>query len=314
MRTLMILVSAFVLSWAQSVLTPQYTLKASGTVQDLFLEGKNLYCATDAGSVDVFDTETKRVIEQIHMPKIQDFAGDVIPAKIYSVDVLKGRLLIVAQASKGFRELWMYENKKLIKLIGIERELLITKARFVDGERVLLGMLSNMIVLHNIKQKVDEYALQVSTSSFSDFALSEDKKSFVSTDESGIIRRYESYTGRELEELEALNLDRVYQLDYKKGVVLSAGQDRRAVVYKKSENYYLGFDFLLYSCALSPNAKLGAVAYNEQNEILVFNVATKSKLYNLVGQDATMTKILFVDESSLFSSSDSVNVNFWKLK
>ena len=84
-------------------------------------------------------------------------------------------------------------------------------------------------------------------------------------------------------------------------------------VYDDFSSYYLQFDFLLYSCALSPSANIGAIAYNEQNDILIFDITTKSYLYNLTGQNATLTQILFIDENKLFASSDSEEINYFIL-
>jgi WD40 repeat protein len=178
----------------------------------------------------------------------------------------------------------------------------------------VFALLSNQIGKYDIKAKKLNYLVQISTSSFSHFMLSEDKKTIVTTDESGIVRVLDVLTAKETQKQRALNLDRVYQLDYKNGVILTAGQDRKSVIYKDSSSSSLDFDFLLYSCALSPSAKLGAVAYNEKNEVLVFDTDSMNKLYNLVGQKATLTQILFKNENEVFVSSDDTNINYFKLK
>jgi len=75
----------------------------------------------------------------------------------------------------------------------------------------------------------------------------------------------------------------------------------------------LNFDFLLYSCALSKDSKRGAIAYNEKNEVLIFDTTTRKYLYNLTGQEATITQILFAKTNELFVSSDSKKINYFKL-
>jgi WD40 repeat protein len=144
--------------------------------------------------------------------------------------------------------------------------------------------------------------------------LSEDKKVLVTTDESGIVRKIKVENAQIFGENKNKNLDKVYQIDYKNGVILTAGQDRQAVIYKDFTDYSMRFDFLLYSCGLSPKAKLGGIAYNEKNEVLIFDVNTKEKLYNLKGQKATLTQILFKNKDEVFVSSDDSSINYFKLK
>ena len=311
-----IILSLFVLTlYAFSLedLTPTYSLKAKGAVQDILYTKGVLYAANSNGSVEIFDVASKEVIKTIEIPSIEDFMGDIIPAKIYSIDLIANKLLIVSQGMKGYRTLWIYENDTLHKVFDIEKKYFIQKASFVDENRILFGLLSNQIGLYNLQTQTLEYMNQVSHSSFSHFKLSQDKQRFASTDESGIVRIFNTQDGSLFKELDALNLDRVYQVDYKNGVVLTAGQDRKAVVFsQRGSTYSLNFDFLLYSCALNAKATRGAVSYNEKNEVLVFDINTKKYLYNLTGQKATLTQILFISDNELFASSDSEIINYWK--
>jgi WD40 repeat protein len=293
-------------------LTPTFSLKAKGDVQDIVYHNGLLYAGNSNGSVEIFDLSTQEMIKRIEIPTIIDFMGDEMPSKIYSIDVIDNRLLIVSQGMKGYRNLWIYENDALIKAIDIEQKYFIRQAAFVNKHHILFALLSNQIGLYNLQTKKLEYMFQVSPSSFSHFKLSEDKQHFVTTDESGVVRSYESLNGKFIQKIGAKNLDRVYQLDYKNGVVLTAGQDRKAVIYSNSYTASLDFDFLLYSCALSDDASLGAVSYNEKNEVLVFDVQSRKYLYNLMGQKATLTQILFISNQEVFASSDSEIINYWK--
>jgi len=294
-------------------LTPTKIFKATGTVQSMVFQDGKLYAGTDNGTVEVFSTTTNEKVQTIKLPNIKDFIGDTIPSKIYSIDVIKDKILIVSQGMKGYRNIFTYENEKLEKMIGIDKKMFIQKASFISSDLILFGLLSNQIGLYDIKNKKQLYLIQVSHSSFSHFMVSDDKKSFATTDESGRVRVLNVNNGQFIKEPKALNLDKVYQLDFKKDLILTAGQDRKAVVYDSFSSYSLDFDFLLYACALSPKAKLGAIAYNEQNEVLVFDIKTQKYLYNLSAQEATLTQILFINEKELFVSSDSQIINYYKL-
>lgn len=313
-----ILITFFVVAslslFAQQQKEPSKSFMASGDVQDMVISENTLYVATDASKVDIFDLDTKILSKSIQIPTIKDFMGKEINSKIYSVDVLGKDIIFVSEGEGGYRVLWKYSNEKLEKLIDTNKKHFIREARFVDKSKILMGLLTNEHILYDTVQKKVIYNTQFSTSSFSDFTLSEDKTKYVSTDESGIVRVVDTKTSNVIEELPPKNVDRVYQLDYKKGVVLTAGQDRRAVVYKPFGTYHFEFEFLLYASALNTNATLGAVAYNIQNDVLVFDVESKQKLYSLTNARATITKILFINDNELLVSSDSKQINYYKLK
>lgn len=301
-------------SFALEEVTPTYSLKATGAVQDIVYKDELLYAGTANGTVEIFDTKEKKIIRTIEVPKIKDFMGDTISAKVYSIDLIEDKILLVTQGMKGYRNLWIYEKEKLRKLISIDKKFFIQKASFVSDTRIVFALLSNQIGIFDIEKNDVTVLTQVSQSSFSHFALNENRSKLVTTDESGVIRVLKTSDLVVEKRLKALNLDRVYQLDFKKGKILTAGQDRKAVFYDSFSSYALNFDFLLYSCALSKNAKYGAIAYNEENEILVFNTSSKKYLYKLIGQDATLTQILFISDKEIFASSDSQTINFWRLK
>jgi len=311
-KKLLILLFTISLFALQDV-TPTKIFKATGTVQSMAFQNGKLYAGTDNGTVEVFNIKNQNKIRTIKIPNIKDFMGDVISAKIYSIDIINDKILIVSQGMKGYRNIFIYEDEKLEKIIDIDKKMYIQKAAFISSDLVFFGLLSNQIGLYDIKNKKQIYLIQVSPSSFSHFMVSADKKKIAHTDESGRVRVIDVKNGQLIREPKALNLDKVYQLDFKKGLILTAGQDRKAVIYDGYSSYSLDFDFLLYACALSPKAKLGAVAYNEKNEVLIFDTKTQKYLYNLSAQEATLTQILFINEKELFLSSDSQIINYYTL-
>ncbi len=294
-------------------LVPSKVFTASGTVQSIVVTDNKLYAGTDNGTVEIFNTDTNEKIHTIKIPDIKDFMGDNIPSKIYSIDLLGDKILIASQGMQGFRNIFLYEDNELKKIIGIEKGYYIQKAAFISDKKIVFGLLSNQIGVFDFSKNKLDYLIQISPSSFSHFMIDEDKKTIATTDESGIVRILDLSSGQVIKQLKALNLDRVYQLDYKNNIILTAGQDRKAVIYKEFSNYSLDFDFLLYSCGLSPKAELGAVAYNEKNEVLVFDVNSQKKLYNLQGQKATLTQILFKNKQEVFISCDDPNITYFKL-
>ena len=300
--------------FALETIFPTKSFETTGSIQSMVYKDNKLYAGTSNGTVEIFDIEKNKKIKTITIPAIKDFMGDEIAAKIYSIDLIDDRILIVSQGIKGYRNIFIVKNDSLVKVIDIDQKMFIQKASFVSSDLIVFGLLSNQLGLYNIATKKLIYLKQISHSSFSHFMLSEDKKTVAHTDESGKVRIIDLKDGTVTVEPKALNLDKVYQLDFKKNIILTAGQDRKAVVYDGSNSYSLQFDFLLYACALSEDAKRGAIAYNEENEILIFDIKTQKYLYNLSAQEATLTQILFINKKELFVSSDSQIINYYKLQ
>ena len=311
-----ILTILFTLNLYGTIITPSYSMKSSGSVTDFIVEGDLLYAATDQGLIDVFDYKKRKRINRYNIPNITDFTGDIIPAKIHSIDKLIGKneLLIVSQGENGFRDVSIIDAEKVSKLVDAKKDkMMIKKASFINKNTIILGLLSNEIILFKDKKIV--YKEQINTSTFSDFELNHSRSKIISTDESGNIHIIDVKSGRTDMEIDGLNLDNVYKLNYFNNRIITGGQDRRVAVYKISnkEKYYLQSDFLVYCVALNNKGTLGAYLANEENDIIVFNTMTKQKVLTLKGQKTLPTNIVFVTDNTIISSGGDPEILVWEL-
>ena len=189
---------------------------ASGAVVDIIYDNNKLYAATDASSVDIFNINTTKLIDRIVVDKITDFMGDVIDSKVYSVDKIDNKILILSQAQKGARRVHIYQDKNIELIIPYTEGLFIAKAKFIDENNIILGLLSNEIISYDIKEKKTNYRIQISQSKFSNFALNEDKTEVVIADESGDLKIHSTKDGSHIKELTGKNLDNVFQVGLQK--------------------------------------------------------------------------------------------------
>ena len=302
--------------FAASFQQPSQQYVSSGAVVDMVLADQKLYAATDASSVDLFDLKSAKLLEKITVSKITDFMGDVIDSKVYSVDVLDGAVVLLSQGEKGFRRVHTYRDGKLTEVISIKDQLYIAKVAFLDSKTLLLGLLSNEIIAYDIATKKMNYREQVSFSKFSNFVFNEKKSEVVVADESGDLKIHNTKDGKLIKTLEGQNLDNVFQVDYKKGIIATAGQDRRVVIYNTTFNsaYYKTAPFLIYGVGLSPSGKLVAYASDEQNNVTVFNTSSKSTVGHYGGNKMTLSKIIFINEKEFLVSSDDKTINLYKIK
>ena len=296
--------------------SPSSKFVTSGAVVDMVVADKKLYAATGASSVDVFDLESTKIVQKIEVSKITDFMGDVIDSKVYSVDVMDGAVALLSQGEKGYRRVHTYNDGKLVEVISVKDQLYIAKVAFLDSKTLLLGLLSNEIISYDIASKKMNFREQVSFSKFSNFALNEKKSEVVVADESGDLKIHNTKDGALIKTLAGENLDNVFQVDYKNGIIATAGQDRRVVVYNTTFNsaYYKTASFLIYGVGLSPSGKLVAFASDEQNNVTVFKTSSKSTVGHYGGNKMTLSKIIFINETEFLVSTDDKTINLYNIK
>ncbi len=317
MKKFLILLTILTIQLIGSDIKPDLEIKVEGNAQDLVLAGDNLYIGTSAGKVIRYNIKDNNITKVISLKNIKDFMGDEIPAKVFSVDFMDGRWLYLSQSDVGgYSNLWIYENNQTKQLISPKDKLAIIKARFIDKDHALLGLLSNEALLFDLNNKKILYRVQLTPSKFSDFDLNEDRSKAAFGCESGEITIIDTKSGKILKSLKGINKDNVYKVAFQKDIVSGAGQDRRGSYYHingKKGDFFQG-NFLIYATALSPSAKRVAFAMDENNDITIYDLDKKSIIAKLKGQKSTLNSIIFRDEDTLFSASDDDTIMKWKIK
>jgi len=301
---------------ASSMKKPIQSFKASGSVVDMLYKNDKIYIATDAGVVDIFDYKTKKIIKKITVPKIKDFMGDEIDSTVFSVDEIDGNIMILSKSKNGYNRIHIYKNNKKTLIIDYKKSLAIIKAKYLDKNTLLLALLDNEIISYDIKNAKENYRIQVSGAKFSDFDLSEDKKTLVVTDESGDVNIFNSKDAKHIKTLTGQNLDNVFEIEYRSGVIATAGQDRRVAIYvpKFNSAYHIQAKFIVYSVGLSPSGKIVAYSSNENNDVALQNTITKAVLGNFTGNSITLSNILFINENEFLVASNSPTINLYRIK
>ncbi|MBE0514571.1 WD40 repeat domain-containing protein [Sulfurimonas sp.] len=316
MKLLLFLTFLFPLLLSAEIKEPLRSFTSSGGVVDLLYKDGRLYSATNASCVDIFDYKSAKLIKKIEVEKIEDFMGDLVDSKVYSVDVLNEKILILSQDRQGFRRVHINQNEKTKLLFDYSKSLTVSKAKFLDENTVLLALLSNELISYDIKNGSINWMIQVSGAKFSDFALDEKKERVVVADESGDLKIHSTKDGKRLKLLSGQNLDNVFQVDYKNNVIATAGQDRRAVIYdlKADSSYYIESGFLIYSVGLSPSGKIVGYASDEENNISLVEVSTKNSLGKFGANRMTLAKIVFINENEFLAASDDRVINLYSVK
>ncbi|RDU63478.1 WD40 repeat domain-containing protein [Helicobacter sp. MIT 14-3879] len=276
-----------------------------------------LYVSTNNGVVEVYNIKSKKNLYNIKLDSIKDYLNNDINPKIFQTHTIDGKnILILSQDSNGDSKLFIYDGLKLNK-ININSEPIIKKAYFVDNENILLGFLSNEIWLYNIKTNSIIWRQKPSDAVFSDLIINDyEDYEAISTTEGGIIYIIDLKNGNIKKELKGANFDNIYTLVSVKNIILSAGRDRICGIYNKDNNKFrrLHTEFLSYVVGLSKDSTLGAVSYNEDNDILIFKIKNLDRISLLKGGDALPNTIIFINNKSIIASFDSKSILFWNIK
>ncbi len=317
MRVLVLLLFAGSLLWSAETFTPVASIDLNGTAKDMVYRDGELVVATDMGHIEVYKMPERTKRLEVSIPDVKDFMGDIMPARVMSTDRFAQKYLLLSDSGKGgYANLFLYAEGKLTQLITPEDKKALIKARFIDADHILLGYLSNEAALFDIHSKKERYRVQLSESKFSDFALNENRTQAVFSCESGVLSVIDVASGRLIRTLEGQNVDNVYKVDFKHGMVAAAGQDRRGALYDVAmgRGSYIKGSFLIYATGLSPSASKVAFAMDEKNNISIYDTDTKTKTALLKGQKSTLNVIIFKSEHELFSASDDSTVMVWDLK
>ncbi len=313
----LIWLSCAVLAQAAVTLQPVEQIAVEGSAKDIVVENAILYIGTDKGKMQSYDLKQKKFIGEVKFPDIKDFMGDTIPTRVSSLDAMDGKLVMLTDSGiGGYANIWLHENNQSRLLITHKDKRAIVKVRFVDSTHLLFGYLGNEAALFDIKTKKERYRVQLTESKFSDFALNNDRSKAAFGCESGVITVIDTRTGKTIRELEGINKDNTYKVDFKNGTVSAAGQDRVGAVYDlaSGKGKAIRASFLIYATGLSPSAKRVAFAIDEENDIAVYRCSTLTQQYLLKGQKSTLNSILFIDEQTIVSASDDDTVMLWRLK
>jgi len=278
---------------------------------------KYLIVGLENGTILINHFKTNKTISKIVLPKIHDFMGDLIAMPIFSLDISPNNknLLILTEGENAIRILYIYnfKTKKLKKIFSTKKT--IMTAKYITNKKIIFGLLSDEIEGFNLNSKKTIYDNQIGHYVFSILALNENKTKAAIGDESGVIHIVNTLNGKKLLDLQGYNKNKTIALDFVKNYVINGSSDERVSIYDintKSQITYTDAKFLPYAAAISPNLDKYAIQYDENNDIMVYNIYSKP-LYLLKGHQMPLILIKFLTKNKIISASSS-EIIIWKLK
>lgn len=304
---------ALAVSAAASIIPPYAAIQTDGLVSDMVVREGKLYVSTDGGGVGIYDAQTRKKVSSILLPKVKIGSSKPFVPKIYSVDHYRNMTVMVSESGESFRNVFLMKENKLVKIIDNSRGLLIKKVRFLDVGHVLFGLSGDTIVSMDISTNMLVYQVQAGGGVFQDMALSNSRGLVAVADESGEIAMINTKNGRKVKTLRGINLDNINRIDYRDNTILSAGQDRRVGVYREKGSYFIETDFFVYAVGLSPSATRGVYTDGTENELQLFDVATRAKTARLKGGETLYDTLIFIDEHQLVGAGEENKIYYWRI-
>ncbi len=293
---------------------PKFELLASASIVCSMYQDDSIVVGTDAGTIETFDIESKLHSIEYTFDTIHDFMGDEVYPWVMSIDKLQDTYLVVSQGEKGARLTSQIHNG-IISDIQFTSSLLINKAVYINKNEILIALLSNELILYDLIHQTIKFKIQINQSVFSDFVLNKDKTKVAVCDESGEINIVDIIKGSIVNKLTKGNLDRIFTLDWKENLIITAGQDRRAILYDITNNTRKIFrgSFLVYASGLSHDLEFGAYSSNEMNEISVFDTDSSDILFNLQGMKSALISIYFTNNQHVIGVGSNQSILIWEL-
>ena len=315
-KLILAFITFFAILYAQNI-TPYKKITFNGYISKIAYNGKYFITGLENGKIIIKDYNSFQTLDSIQLPKIHDFMGDLISMPIYSLDISPDnqKLMILAEGENAKRELFIYnlKTKKLNHIFTTKQTFM--RCNFITDDKIFFALLSDEALLYDLKNKKTLYKTQVGNYVFSTYALSKDKKIAVFGDESGALKIVEVNTGKKIKELKGYNKDKTLSCDIEKNLAINGSSDMRVSVYDINSGLSkveLKVKFLPYGASLSPDTKLFAIQYNEQNDIAIYSIY-KKLLYILKGHTMALNGIKFLDEKTIISYSPA-EILIWKLK
>jgi len=301
----------FSLTLYAGVISPKVSVKTSSAVLDFVVRGGDIWAGTANGEALRINPKGK-IVSSIALPAMEDSWGEKRKQKIMSIDLSSDTKTLIVAGEDG----WLYTiGERKITKTAYSTKTVVKKIAFISDTKIMLALLSNEVVFFDLKTNRIVKTLSGGTSPLSDMAISKDKKTALIAGEAGIVSVIDTGLMKITRRIQGGNVDNIYKVDLHNNRVITAGQDRRAILYTLDGKSFIRFEgsFLIYTAALSPSAGIMAAAMDEENLISVFNTLKRQKIATAKGHSATLNRIVFIDEKRFVSCADENKILFWEL-
>lgn len=299
------------LSVNAALLAPYQSITLPSIPTDIVYRQGLLYVATERGEALTIDEQGK-VRAKVILPKRIDAWGDKQTQKLLSLDASPDGKTVALAAEDG--RLYLATGGTITPTV-FTTTTVIRKVLFLSATRVAIALITDELYVVDIAANRIVGSLALGTSALSDMARSPDGSRVAIAGEAGIVTIIDPTRLTISARYKGGNVDNIYRLDWQGEMILTAGQDRRAILYGLGGKILKRFDgtFLIYAAALAPRADYAVLADGENGIMRVVDTATAKTLHQARGHKAALSRVLFLDRHRFVSIADEPKLYFWKI-
>jgi len=286
-------------------------------ILDIVHEDGKLYVATDASKVVILDEKSLEPLQTIKVRQIKDFMGELNDADIYSVDVLDGVVLYLAQAEDGYAELFLFHDGNGTKVLDKSKGVYAKAAKFIDRDHAALALMSDEVILYDLKNQKVVKTVKAGEYFYSAMAIDGERKHIVVGDEGGEVSVIETKPFRVAHIFKDINKDKILAISVA-GDLIAAGSraDKTFALYhistgkaKKVKNP----DFFVYVTGISPDQKYAVYGDNEKYILKVVDTEMVEVRHRLVGHSHIVNVVNFLDKDTIITGGETGEIMKWEL-
>lgn len=282
-------------------------ITVDGAISDFFSNDKRFVVSTLNGKVITFDAKTRKKVSTFIFDKIANHFGEESFPEVFHVEPLGDSIITLTRSQKGKNDIYIIHNQtKYLILEGERLSSLIVDIKVIGYDKVLIGLLSNEVILYNFKLKRRVFSVQVSPYIFSAFAVSTDGNLFYVADESGKITKLATKDGRKLNIYAGLHKDNVLSLAAGNNIVVGGSKDRNVSLYfvKQNTMWHVATNHFVVIVAVSENGKYVSWYDDITNEVVIYSVEKWRELKRISGHISMVTSILVENERTVWSCDE----------
>ena len=234
------------------------------------------------------------------------------------MNVLDGKILFLAQAEDGYSELFVSDGNKTTKVLDKSKMLYAKAAKYVDGEHVLLALMSDEVILYDIVHKKVLKRRKFGEYFYSVMAMDKDRRHFVIGDEGGEVIMGEAPSLKRLKLFENINKDKILSIDINKNIIAAGSRaDKTLAIYDWQENSHKVVknpDFFIYVVGVSPDNRYVVYGDNDKYVLKVLSIGNLERKYELIGHKNIVNVVRFIDKNTIVTGSETGEILKWRLK
>lgn len=285
--------------------------KINANITALKYEQNALFIGTDSGEVLEYDLKSKKIQKLIKLPAVQNHYEKGLGARIHSLDVYKNSFLVVSEGDFGTQNLNLCPKNASCSTVKAPFTN-VKKAFFINENTALLALLSADIKLINLKEflslnsKSATKEFKFSLTSLNDITLDETRQKLLSATESGELKVFDLQSWRVLANYDKIHKDFLYQIDFKNGVIVSCGNDKKVGIVRDNEQKFIPNPNVIYSCALNTNGQIAAYTIFKQdgkNKTELIDTKSLKKIASFENENFSPEFIIFLNEKEFLLSN-----------